>query len=307
MLNWRQRDAVARVLPDLIVLYGTSLNRDFLWPVLRTLLTDSVSAVREDAAWSVPVLLRKYVTTTNKSNKAAGGSESREIMEIMATWISEVTGWLRDTFLEEGQCNDGNGKLMNQPQMRSFRRLKKEMTPSEGAFSKRQGYCRILEAVALAMRMGEGDVQNCHSLGLESSTSPFVPIDPFEKMTLYETNRFRSIMLDELLPPALKMAADCVANVRLTLTRCLKVLPIDIRQESLVEEALSALEEELTTWDVGDMPLDDANPGGILGVAAAPVSDLPEVKAIGGGSATGRVGSSGTSAGVVLTSTMSAC
>lgn len=59
VLNWRQRDAVARVLPDLIVLFNANLNREFLWPVLKTLLTDSVSAVRENAGWSVPVLLRK--------------------------------------------------------------------------------------------------------------------------------------------------------------------------------------------------------------------------------------------------------
>ena len=308
VLNWRQRDAVARVLPDLIVLYGTSLNREFLWPVLKALLTDSVSAVREDAAWSVPVLLRKYVTTTNKSNKAAGGSESREIMEIMATWIFEVTSWLNETLLETIDSADNDGRPMTKPKQRSFRRLKKEMTPSEGAFSKRQGYCRVLEAVALAMRIGEGDVQDHHSLGLESSLPPSVPIDPFEKMTPYEIDRFRSIMLDKLLPPALKMAADCVANVRLTLTKCLRVLPKDIRQESHVEAVLSALEEELTTWDVGDMPLDDANPGGILGTAAGPLSDLPEVKAISGGaSAVGGIGSSGISAGVVLTSTMSAC
>jgi hypothetical protein len=275
--------------------------------VLRALLTDSVSAVRENAAWSVPVLLRKYITTTNKSNKAAGGNESREILEIMATWISEVTVWLRETLLDEGDGNGGDGKPMASPR-RSFRRLKKEMTMSEGAFSKRQGYCRVIEAVALAMRTGEGDVQDQHNLGLDSSLPLSVPIDPFEKMTQYETDRFRSILRRDLLPPALDMAVDCVANVRLTLTKCLKVLPKDVRQESHVEAALSALEEELTTWDVGDMPLDDANPGGILGVAAGSLSDLTEVKAMGGGgNATGSVGSSGIAAGVVLTSTMSAC
>jgi len=251
-------------------------------------------------------LLRKYITTTNKSNKAAGGNESREIMEIMATWISEVTDWLRDTLLEEGYCNGGDGRPMTQPQRQSFRRLKKEVSPSEGAFSKRQGYCRVLEAVALATRMGEEEFQDQNSLGLEMNLPSSVSIDPFEKMTSYESDRFRSILLHDLLPPALGMAVDCVANVRLTLTKCLKVLPKDIRQESHVAEVLSALEEEQTTWDVGDMPLDDANPGGILGAAFGSFSDLPEAKATGeGGSVTGGLGSSGI--GVVLTSTMSAC
>jgi len=37
------------------------------------------------------------------------------------------------------------------------------------------------------------------------------------------------------------------------LTKCLKLLPADLRKESHVEEVLSTLEEELMTWDVGDM------------------------------------------------------
>ena len=261
--------------------------------MLKTLLTDSVSAVRENAGWSVPVLLRKYTTKT-------AGNEKESV-----AWISEVTAWLRDTFLDERYC--GGGATPSPARMSSSsRRLKKQMTSSEGAFSKRQGYCRILAAVALAIRMGEGDTQD-HSLSSESQRHgkgmPSVPIDPFGKMSPYERDRFRSILLRDLLPPALEMAVDCVANVRLTLTKCLKVLPLDIRQESHVEEVLSTLEEELMTWDVGDMPLNDANPGGILGGVTGSLSDPPEAR----GSATGGSGSSGIAAGVIMTSTMSAC
>ena len=234
VLNWRQRDAVARMLPDLIVLYDANLNREYLWPMLKTLLTDSVSAVRENAGWSVPVLLRRYITKPVDDNEDQG-----------VGWASEVTNWLRETFLDEVIIATGPRTPIG---MSSFaRRLKKQMTLSDGAYSKRQGYCRILSAVALAMRMG----------GLVSISDekkmPFVPIDPFGKLSPLERDRFRSIIVHDLLPPALEMALDCVANVRLTLTKCLKLLPHDIRKESHVEVVLSTLQEELMTWDVGDM------------------------------------------------------
>lgn len=288
VLNWRQRDAVAKALPDLIVLFDAHLDREYLWPVLRTLLTDSVSAVRENAGWSVPVLLRKYATRQASNEK-----------EVMA-WIHEIIVWLRETFLDE----DGGGTTNNNLRA-STRRLKKQMTSSEGAFSKRQGYCRILAAVALATRMGEGEGNNSsdHSSASHGANGkgniPSVPTDPFGKMSPYERGVFRSILLRDLLPAALEMAVDCVANVRLTLTKCLKVLPSDIKRESHVEEVLSTLEEELMTWDVGDMPLNDANPGGILGNST--LSGDPPDAATAGGS------SSVTGDGVVMTSTMSAC
>mmetsp|Transcript_25449 Transcript_25449/g.53264 ORF Transcript_25449/g.53264 Transcript_25449/m.53264 type:complete len:1204 (+) Transcript_25449:255-3866(+) len=257
VLNWRQRDAVARVLPDLILLFNAKLTREFIWPILKMLLTDSVSAVREDAGWSVPVLLRKY--TKSHSEKEA------------RAWMSEVIVWLKETFLDEG---NGDGKVLKRSFSKSRRH--KKMVASEGAFSKRQGYCRIVAAVALSMRMGEDEDSN---LGYDHSDSeedesghnhgmPALPIDPFGKMSQAEMNRFRSILLNDLLPAALDMTVDCVANVRLTLTKCLKLLPADIRAESQVEEVLSTLEEELMTWDVGDMALNDVQLGMLGGTGA---------------------------------------
>jgi hypothetical protein len=266
VLNWRQRDAVAKVLPDLIVLYNPSLNREFVWPILKALLSDSVSAVRENAGWSVPVLLRKYFNASNEKDAN--------------TWISEVVTWLKETLLDTGA-----------PTVRtSFRRPKKQMVSSEGAFSKRQGYCRICAAVALAMRMGECDEYLMEDV-LPTDSSLGFPVDPYGKLSPKERNRFRSILLNDLLPPALEMTVDCVANVRLTLTKSLKVMPQDILQESHVEEVLNTLEEELMTWDVGDLPLNDMTLSG--GVSTSP--------SLGGGN----MGSD--PEGVVMTSTMSAC
>ncbi len=242
VLNWRQRDAVAKVLPDVIVLFDAHLNHEYVWPILKTLLTDSVSAVRENAGWSVPILLRKYIS--NQEN----GSE----------WIFELTSWLRETFLDVGSKNMSVKKSSRGNS--SARRLKKQTMASEGSFSRRQGYCRILATVALAMRMGEGEDDKGKNLSVAGTSQqtngqglPSIPVDPFDKMQPHEREQFRTILLRDLLPPALEMALDCVANVRLTLTKCLKLLPSDLRKESHVEEVLSTLDEELMTWDVGDM------------------------------------------------------
>ena len=283
VLNWRQRDAVAKVLPDLIVLFDAQLNRQFMWPILKALLTDSVSAVRENAGWSVPVLLRKYTSNSNEDE--------------MLTCLSEVTTWLRETFLGEG-CDSSNGESSSRLN-NSFRQLKKkkQMASSEGAFSKRQGYCSILAAVSLAMRMGEGGVSSDDTLDITSQSNgknmPHVPVDPYGVMSQYERDQFRVILLRDLLPPALEMAVDCVANVRLTLTKCLKVLPLDVRQEGHVEDVLSTLEEELMTWDVGagDMPLADS---GL-------VSGIQSTGIVGGAA------SSSDPPAVTMTSTMSSC
>jgi len=175
--------------------------------------------------------------------------------------------------LDEESSSNGESSTRLNASFSSLKKRKKQMASSEGAFSKRQGYCRILAAVSLAMRMGEGGDNHDNSLGLTSHSNiknmPFVPVDPYGVMTQYERDHFRVILLRDLLPPALEMAVDCVANVRLTLTKCLKVLPPDIRRERHVEEVLSTLDEELNTWDVGDM---GANPMG----APLTTSDPPE-------------------------------
>ena len=255
---------------DLIVLYDAALVREYLWPILKTLLSDSVSIVREDAGWSIPVILRKY-TKENDANLS----------------IKEVIEWLKETHLDD--VND------NPLVKKSTRHRKKQMVASEGAFSKRQGYCRILAAVALVMRMDENSNNN---VGFTNESrrkeTPYPPIDPFGPLSPSERDRFRSIVVNDLLPPALEMTVDCVANVRLTLTKCLKMLPEDIRKESHVEEVLNTLEEELMTWDVPDtLPLNDA--ASAVGAASGGVSssDPP---------ATQRLVD-----GVVMTPTMSAC
>jgi len=274
VLNWRQRDAVARVMPDLIVLYDAALVREYLWPILKTLLSDSVSIVREDAGWSIPVILRKYTKATRENDANLS--------------IKEVIEWLKETHLDD--VND------NPLARKSTRHRKKQMVASEGAFSKRQGYCRILAAVALVMRMDEKSNDVGFPNESRKKDAPYPPIDPFGPLSPSERDRFRSIVVNNLLPPALEMTVDCVANVRLTLTKCLKMLPLDIRKESHVEEVLNTLEEELMTWDVPDtLPLSDA--ASAVGAAASG----------GGGSSSDPPATQRMVDGVMLTSTMSSC
>ena len=293
VLNWRQRDAVARVLPDVLVLFGPDLAREYLWPVLRALLTDSVSAVREDAAWSVPVLLRRY-------HGPDGGHSAT------SRWTSEVVEWLRETFLGDGdqeqESRGGNGKRSS-----SSRRFKRQGVSSEGAFSRRQGYCKVLAAVSLAMRIGEGEEEGVGGYdggGYDVPPGvPPVPSDPFGRLTPGERSHLASALVDDLLPPALEMAADPVANVRLTLTKCLEALPPDVREAAGVDGVLGTLAEELRTWDVGDMPLGGAaGAGGILGPSAVAPGAVPG--AVVADPPPAGVGQQG---GVVMTSTMSAC
>ena len=273
VLNWRQRDAVARVMPDLIVLYDAASTREYLWPILKTLLTDSVSIVREDAGWSIPVILRKYAKAAREQDANLS--------------IKEVIDWLKETHLDD--VND------NPLAKKSSRRSKKQMVASEGAFSKRQGYCRILAAVALVMRMDESSVNTGFPHDSRKKEASYPSIDPFGLLSPSERERFRSIVVNDLLPPALEMTVDCVANVRLTLTKCLKMLPMDIQNESHVEEVLNTLQEELMTWDVPDtLPLNDAA-SSVLGAGGVAVTDPPAT-------APQRMVD-----GVVMTATMSAC
>ncbi|KAL7484224.1 hypothetical protein ACHAW6_009868 [Cyclotella cf. meneghiniana] len=271
VLNWRQRDTVAKVLPDLIVLFSPSLNREFIWPILKALLSDSVSAVRENAGWSVPVLIRKYASASSEKDANA--------------WIAEVVTWLKETLLDTGSSSAVRT---------AFRRPKKQMVSSEGAFSKRQGYCRICAAVALAMRMGESE-DEYDEIVTPDPLGGF-PIDPFSNLSYDERELFRSILLNDLLPPALEMTVDCVANVRMTLTKSLKVMPQDILKQSRVEEVLNTLEEELMTWDVGDLPLNDVTLS--MGTTSPTAS---------GGGMMNIMGSADPPEGVMMTSTMSAC
>ena len=244
-------------------------------------------------AWSVPVLLRRY-------HGPDGGHSTT------SRWTSEVVEWLRETFLGDGdQLHQSRG---GSKRSSSSRRFKRQGVSSEGAFSRRQGYCKILAAVSLAMRIGEGEGEeggDCYG-GDGNDTPPppgvpSVPADPFGRLTPGERSHLASALVNDLLPPALEMAADPVANVRLTLTKCLDALPPDVRAAAGVDGVLGTLAEELQTWDVGDMPLGGAASAvGILGPSAGvvpgAVADPPPA-----GVGLAQQG------GVVMTSTMSAC
>ncbi|KAI2497187.1 regulatory subunit [Fragilaria crotonensis] len=120
LLNWRQRDHVSRSLPELIGLASSAQVYEHIWPIVKLLLVDSVSLVREDAEWSIPLLLRAFCSENVKMENAKQWS---------ADICQEVILWLKN-YSQVFQKGEGN-------------------------YSKRQLYCSICSTVGFALRFGD--------------------------------------------------------------------------------------------------------------------------------------------------------
>jgi len=217
LLNWRQRDMIAQIMPNVIMLYKAGIVRQFLWPVVKELLTDSVNIVRRNAGWSVPTLFRCYeaekIMTENEGiNLAEASNHSKE-------FCAEMFDYLEENFL--------NGS-----------------TFSVGAFSKRQEYCEILAATGLILRLGKRE-------RIEYSGRFHGPSHPFYNLTSTEYSHIHKNLQETLLPSAIVMKDDRVTNVRLALVKSLRVMPHDIRDDAKVGHVLRILEDEVATWEGG--------------------------------------------------------
>jgi serine/threonine-protein phosphatase 4 regulatory subunit 1 len=126
-------------------------------------------------------------------------------------------------------------------------------------------YCRICASVGLAIRFSdviakaEADktltpdqiLQDLlESAGSESNTKgrkrPYVP---FQSLAADERKHLLRLLGNELIPPALEMKDDRVTNVRLTLMKCLHLMPDDVRNLPNVSSVLHELDEESETWE----------------------------------------------------------
>jgi hypothetical protein len=217
LLNWRQRDHVSRSLPELISLASPEQVHAHVWPILQMLLVDSVSLVREDAEWSIPLLLRAYCFENVNQGNAKQWS---------ADVCREVILWLKETIL-------GSSK-------------KGVMAAN---FSKRQLYCRICSAVGLALRFGELNPQwdeRFRNLASEADEEGYVA---YQTLSPAESKHLRRLLVYDILPPALEMKSDRVTNVRLTLMKILQSMPDDVRCLSTASEVLQELEDEWETWE----------------------------------------------------------
>ena len=250
LLNWRQRDYVSRSLPDLLGLVNPVQAYKYLWPILQMLLVDTVSLVREDAEWSIPLLLRCFAPENITQDVASQlpSSPKRWSAEV----CQEVISWLKETILGVPKSAKTSG---NSPG--SSGGTDSEYGAAE--FGRRQQYCRTCATVGLAIRFGDLDPSEqwdhkfkdmlklsttSNALDKESNRySPYQTLNPAERKHLWR------LLVFDPLPPALKMKEDRVTNVRLTLMKILKLMPADIRETPSVSEVLQELEDEVETWE----------------------------------------------------------
>mmetsp|Transcript_23032 Transcript_23032/g.32972 ORF Transcript_23032/g.32972 Transcript_23032/m.32972 type:complete len:359 (+) Transcript_23032:1295-2371(+) len=224
LLNWRQRDFVSRSMPEMLGLLGPLEVQQYLWPIMQMLLVDSVSLVREDAEWAIPLLLRAYCTEN------IGDGEASSSKRWSADVCKHVIVWIKDTILGTQKNAKGEGgKAAN--------------------FSKRQQYCRICAAVGLAIRFGDLKPSEQWDRKLRSAVSRQESYVPYQTLSSAERKHLRRLLVYDLLPPALEMKDDRVTNVRLTLMKVLQAMPDDIKQLASVNEVLKELEDEVETWE----------------------------------------------------------
>ena len=224
LLNWRQRDMIAQILPSLIALYRPDQVRQYLWPIVQILLSDSVNIVRENVEWSIPIVLRCY----EFNSCLLGRDDATAASKFSAEACNEVFIFLKATLLDN--------------------KLSSNKASTCGAFSKRQSYCRILSAIALILRLNEGKDSSKKKKSVEE---PQYAPHPFYTLSADEYRHLHHILKALFLPPAISMKEDRVTNVRLTLAKSLRVMPIDIRDRGEVSVVLRTLEDEIETWEGG--------------------------------------------------------
>ncbi len=231
ILNWRQRDMIAQIIPNLIILYKPSQVRQFIWPIVKVLMSDSVNIVRENVEWSIPIILRCYETKKCRYDNDDMATASK----FSAEACNEVFVFLKATLLDSKSPTNASA---------GFVKVK-----SSGSFSKRQSYCRVLTAVALILRLN--DKEKRRQRKKEQKENPDFPPHAFYNLTSEEYRHVFHVLQELLLPSAIVMKDDRVTNVRLALAKCLRVMPPAIRDEGEVSIILSTLEDEIQTWEGG--------------------------------------------------------
>jgi hypothetical protein len=240
VLNWRQRDYVSRSLPDLLVLVDAVFAYNHLWPILKLVMTDSISLVRQDAIWAIPILLKCFAVENVLDLDGGTSHKAKEMWSNGA--CLEVIGWMKETILKlfGGKGKGSNGKM--------------------GNFSQRQLYCQVCTAMALAIRFGDGlkdpddpvvELEAKFTSGLQSRNSRIIldEYGPYRKLTNGERKHLLRLLTNDILPVALEFKDDRVTNVRLSLRKTLLLMPDDISQLPALKEAIQSLEEEVDTWE----------------------------------------------------------
>ena len=237
VLNWRQRDYVSRSLPELVGMADAAFIHGYIWPILKLVLTDQINLVREDAIWTIPILLKSFCPE-NVVVQAGDKIKNKEQWSNAA--CQEVISWLKEAILKLSKKSGSNGK--------------------SGNFSQRQLYCRLCAAIALAIRFGDGvtdpedpivDLESKFTVALKTK-DPQTSIEeygPYRKVTKTERSHLLRLLRNDILPLALEFKDDRVTNVRLTLRKALHLMPDEMQQVPAFMEVLQCLEEEIETWE----------------------------------------------------------
>ena len=239
VLNWRQRDYVSRSLPELICMVDAQFAHTYIWPILKLVLTDQISLVREDAIWSIPILLKCFAP----SNVIMDGSDKvKDAWSMKAS--EEVINWLTEAILK------------SPPPSKS----KSASTGRGGNFSQRQLFCQVCSATALAIRFGDGLQDPSDPVAeleakFKSVLDPKDPLTsieeygPYRKLNKVERAHLVRLLSNNLLSVALEFKDDHVTNVRLSLRTALHLMPNEMAKVPAFKDALQCLEEEIDTWE----------------------------------------------------------
>jgi hypothetical protein len=239
VLNWRQRNCVSRSLSDIMSMMDAVFVHTYIWPILKVVLTDSISLVREDAIWAIPILLKCFCAENVLVDpKSEDAKKSKERWSSSA--CHEVVGWLQETILKISSSKSGksssNGKI--------------------GNFSQRQLYCQVCTAIALAIQFGDGlkdpddPVVELESKFTEKLSPNLVDeYGPYRRLTEAERSHLVHLLANDILPTALEFKDDHVTNVRLSLRKTLHLMPNDMAKNPTFREAVRLLEEEVETWE----------------------------------------------------------
>ena len=235
ILNWRQRDMIAQILPNLIILFKPSQVRQYIWPIVKILMSDSVNLVRENVEWSIPIIIRCYET-----KKCRYDNDDIDVAaKFSSEACNEVFVFLKATLLDN-----------KPPSASSSTSVSYGKTKTSGSFSKRQSYCRVLTAIALILRLNDKEKRRQRKKEQREEKLDFPP-HAFYNLSSDEYRHVYRVLQDLLLPSAIVMKDDRVTNVRLALAKCLRAMPPEIRDNGEVGVVLSTLEEEIQTWEGG--------------------------------------------------------
>ena len=283
VLNWRQRNYLARSLPDLLGLISPKEIQLHVWPIIQVLILDAINLVREDAIWAVPMLFKAYCPENVQTWEK--GMSDKDAKTWSASALAEAMAWLKENIL----------------------RIK----PKSGAvgrtnFNQRQLYCRICGAAGLALQFGNFSVDSANTSRINNGINPvdpvpllvakfktefdgktnFEPEGPYLRMTPAEQTYLKKVLIEDLIAPALEMKDDRIMNVRLALLKVLELMPQDVIQGAKCEDVLQNLVEEMETWESfdnneEDAPFASAN-GGARAQGTDNAGDEPRGKAAAG-------------------------